>query len=115
MNFTKNTIQKLELINTLIIDYSKMPVKLLNKTELRKYFDEAKRKNKHLNKEFNEYGSIQNMTLYAYFFDEYSKDVKFFQVSRVYSIYECFAFELCKDNFLTLQKSRQFIQKINTL
>lgn len=115
MNFTKNTIEKLELINTMIIEYSKMPVEILNKRKLKDAFLFAKSQNNNLVYEFEKYGNIEDLTLYGHFLDEYTNELKMFHVKKVYSIFECFAFRLCKDNFLTYQKSKLFLDKIKNL
>ena len=112
MNFTKNTIEKLEFINTDIINLSNMPVQILNKLELKKYFSDAKLKNSNLIYEFEKYGSIEDLTVYGNFFDDYKKEIINFKISKVISIYEIFAFQLCKDNFLSYQKSKLFLQRV---
>jgi hypothetical protein len=112
MNFTKKTIEKLQYINNDIINFSKMSVEILNKTRLKEYFLNAKQKNDNLIYEFQKYGSIKDFTVYGNFFDEYKKEIVNFKVSKVINIFEIFAFELCKDNFLTYQQSKAFLQSV---
>jgi hypothetical protein len=112
MNFTKKTIETLEYINNDIINVSKMSVEILNKIQLKKYFLNAKQKNDNLIYEFKKYGSIEDFTVYGNFFDEYTKEIINYKCSKVMSIFEIFAFQLCKDNFLTYQQSKAFIQSV---
>ena len=113
MNFTKNTILSLEAINDNLLFFNDKSF-VYNRLQLKEFLSMGNYYNKCLRSEFEDYGYIESLHLYGEFKDEVVGELNTFVVRSVYSVLKCVAFNMAKDNYLTLQQTKIFLMQLET-